>query len=241
MLCYHAVSEDWDAALSVTPASLDAQLGVLRERGYRSATFSEAATSAVEGRIVVVTFDDAYRSVLTLAKPILDRHGYAGTVFAPTAHIGTERPMAWPGIEQWSGGRHEGELIPMSWEELKGLADAGWEVGSHTRTHPHLTELPDDRLASELEGSRADCERELARPCRAIAYPYGDHDPRVVAAAGAAGYAAGCTLPARLHPAEPLRWPRIGVYHADTGPRFRLKVSPALRRLRSTKAWPRTD
>ena len=78
-------------------------------------------------------------------------------------------------------------------------------------------------------------------PCRSIAYPYGDHDSRVVAAAGAAGYAAGGTLPDlpdRLGPAAPLRWPRLGVYPADADMlRFRAKVSAPLRRLRETRAW----
>ena len=35
----------------------------------------------------------------------------------------------------------------MSWAELRTLADAGWEIGSHTVTHPHLTQLDDATLA----------------------------------------------------------------------------------------------
>ena len=49
--------------------------------------------------------------------------------------------MTWPGIDHWIGGPHETELVPMSWEELATLAAAGWEVGAHTRTHPHMTQL----------------------------------------------------------------------------------------------------
>ncbi|MGH2745420.1 MAG: hypothetical protein ACRDN8_23605, partial [Thermoleophilaceae bacterium] len=68
-------------------------------------------------------------------------------------------------------------------------------------------------------------------------YPYGEHDERVVAAAASAGYTAGATLPARLHPSSPLRWPRIGVYRVDDLRRFRAKISPTLRSLRGSRAW----
>ena len=59
----------------------------------------------------------------------------------------------------------------------------------------------------------------------------------MVAAARAAGYEAAGTLPGRLHPPEPMRWPRIGIYRSDTETTFRAKVSPTMRRLRASRAW----
>jgi peptidoglycan/xylan/chitin deacetylase (PgdA/CDA1 family) len=97
VLCYHAVSERWPADLSLTPTAFEEQLALLARRGYRGVTFSEAVARG-EARTVAITFDDAYRSVLELGKPLLDRHGWPGTVFVPTDWAGTERPMAWPGI-----------------------------------------------------------------------------------------------------------------------------------------------
>lgn len=192
-----------------------------------------------DGPTVAITFDDAYRSVLELAKPILDSHGMRASVYVPTDWAGREEPMTWPGIDQWLGGPHEHELTCMTWEQLGGLEAAGWEVGSHTRSHPRLSQVADDaELADELEGSRRVCEERLGRPCEAIAYPYGDHDERVVEAAGRAGYRYGLTLPARLHAERELAWPRVGIYHVDRGARFRLKVSPPLRKLRASRLWP---
>jgi peptidoglycan/xylan/chitin deacetylase (PgdA/CDA1 family) len=237
-LCYHAVSERFPAPLSVTPAAFERQLDLLVRAGYRGATFAEAVRTP-NGRTVAVTFDDAYLSVLRLAKPLLDAVGFRATVYAPTAYLDApERPLSWDGIEKWIGGEFERELLPMSWEQLGGLADAGWEVGSHTATHPHLTAIGDDALRRELEDSRAAVEARLGRPCSTLAYPYGDHDERVVAAAAAAGYAAAGTLPGRLPRPRPLAWPRIGVYHGDDERRFRLKVSRPMRRLRGTRLWP---
>jgi peptidoglycan/xylan/chitin deacetylase (PgdA/CDA1 family) len=238
VLCYHAVSERFPAPLSVTPAALRSQLGLLAGRGYRGVTLTELVERPPQGRRVAVTFDDAYASVLRLARPILHEFGMPATVYVPTDFAATGAPMAWPGIDRWLGGEHEHELVGLSWGDLRALADAGWEVGSHTCSHPRLTTLDDDALDRELKASRRCCEEALGEPCLSIAYPYGDVDARVAAAAARAGYRVGAALPARPHRAESLRWPRIGVYHVDDERRFRLKVSQALRALRGF-AWRR--
>ena len=237
VLCYHALSDRWPADLSLRPERFSEQLELLVRRGYRGATFLDVVEGRATGKAVAVTFDDAYRSVMTLARPVLERLELPGSVYAVTAFVGSERPMSWPGVDQWVDGEHGHELLPLSWAELRELAEAGWEVGSHTRTHPRLTTLSDADLADELGRSRAACEDGVGRACRSLAYPYGDVDRRVSLAAGEAGYAAAGTLPARFHPAAPLEWPRIGVYRGDDLRRFRLKVSPAGRRLRGSPAW----
>jgi peptidoglycan/xylan/chitin deacetylase (PgdA/CDA1 family) len=241
VLCYHAVSERWPADLSITPRALEEQLEVLLRRGYRGATFTEAVTGPRHGKVLAVTFDDAYRSVLELGLPILERLGVPGSVFVPTDFAGTERPMSWPGIDQWLGGPFERELVPMSWEELGRLAGEGWEVGSHTCSHPRLTSLEGEAIEAELRVSREVCEQRLGHTCESLAYPYGDHDGRVVEAARAAGYRTAGTLPARFGSRDPLSWPRVGIYQGDETRRFRAKVSPLVRGLRSSRAWEAAD
>ncbi len=237
VLGYHAVSERWPAALSIAPRHLEQHLRLLADRGFVGVTFHEAVLEPPGPKTLAITFDDAYRSVIELALPIISRLGFVATVFAPTAFVGTEEPMAWPGIDHWGDTEHAGELMPMSWAELQRLAEAGWEIGSHTRSHPRLPTIDDDALEQELVTSRRDIERHLG-PCPSLAYPYGDHDARVVEAARQAGYEAAGTLPARLRqPTGPLDWPRIVVTHADDARRFRWKVSPVVRKARTTGAW----
>jgi peptidoglycan/xylan/chitin deacetylase (PgdA/CDA1 family) len=245
VLCYHAVSESWPAKIAVTPSQLERQLRFLVQRGYRGVTFTEAATAPPNGKLLAVTFDDAYRSVFTHALPVLSSLGLPGSVFVPTSLAGSETAMTWPGVEQWAGGHHSPELIPMSWEELGRLGDSGWEIGSHTRSHPRLPQLDDARLAEELQGSRQDCEERLGVPCLSLAYPYGDVDARVVSAVEAAGYRAagpmlrGAAILRATGLSVRLGWPRVGVYLSDSPSRFRFKVSPRLRRLRTSPLWPR--
>jgi peptidoglycan/xylan/chitin deacetylase (PgdA/CDA1 family) len=242
ILCYHAVSEKFPASLSVSPRALRVQLGTLVRRGYRGATFSEALSRPQEGKTLVITFDDAYRSVVRRGFPILAELGLPATVFAPTAFIGTERPMGWDGIGRWHQTAHEAELVPCSWDELQMLVDAGWEVGSHTRTHPRLPELSDVELAIELRESRRDCEEHLGIPCSSIAYPYGAVDRRVADAVADAGYEFAAELPGSFRvPSGSLRSPRVGLYHRDATWRFRLKTARMTRALRGTAVWTVLD
>lgn len=231
VLCYHAVSERWPADLSVTPEALERQISSLLRRGYRGVTFAEAVEPG-PGRKVAVTFDDAYRSVQSEALPILERLGVPGTLFVPTAYVGDEGPMAWPGIDRWLGGEHEHELLGLGVDGLADLRAHGWEIGAHTHTHPRLTTLAGAALAEELERPRALLEEWLGEPCRTLAYPYGDVSPAVAEATRAAGYAAAATLDATRAPGDPILWPRVGVYYGDAQWRFRLKASPLVRRAR---------
>jgi peptidoglycan/xylan/chitin deacetylase (PgdA/CDA1 family) len=226
VLCYHAVSDDWPSPLAVSPDQLERQLGLLIRRGYRGETFERAVTAASASRTLAVTFDDGYRSVFSHARPILDRLGLPGTVFVPTDLVGRDAPLSWPGIDHWIGGPHEDELLGMSWDELAALRASGWEIGSHTCSHPRLSRLDDAELRRELQASRRVCEARLGA-CHSLALPYGDGDARLLPAAAAAGYAAVAGLPSGR--AASFGWPRVGVYPADGPGRFRVKIARPVR------------
>jgi peptidoglycan/xylan/chitin deacetylase (PgdA/CDA1 family) len=239
--CYHAVSETWDADLSVTPARLGAQLEGFVKRGYRPLRFADALRAGDDGRVVAVTFDDAFRSVYDIAFPLMQRLGIPGTVFVPTAWPGRAEPMEWEGIDHWQGGPHEHELACMTWEQLRELQDAGWEIAAHTHTHPHLTQVDDERLADELRRSRDICAERTGVPCESLAYPYGDVDERVIAATEGAGFTWAATMKASIPDPRPLYWPRVGIYHGDPPWRWQLKLSPTLSRLRMSRLGDAVD
>jgi peptidoglycan/xylan/chitin deacetylase (PgdA/CDA1 family) len=114
----------------------------------------------------------------------------------------------------------------MTWDDLRVLAADGVEVGSHTETHRHLPSLSELELERELKESRRRLEDELGRPCRFLAYPYGEESPRVQDAARAAGYDAAFALPGPSgRPVNPFALRRVGVYLRDNRLRFRLKTS----------------
>jgi peptidoglycan/xylan/chitin deacetylase (PgdA/CDA1 family) len=66
------------------------------------------------------------------------------------------------------------DRLLLTWDHVRQLRNAGMDVQSHTRTHRVLQTLRPDELSDELAGSRADLERELGEPTRALAYPVGN-------------------------------------------------------------------
>lgn len=222
VLCYHGVSETWPEDTAVRPAALDDQLSALRRAGYRGATIGQALSGALEGKVAVVTFDDALRSVLELAAPIMDRLGFPGTIYAATDYVGGA--ATWEGYDEWAGTEHDGELRCMSWDDLRGLAARGWEVGSHTVTHPRLSRIDEGSIATELTESKRVCEEQIGMACEALAYPYSDYDARAVRAAAAAGYRSAVSVPTRPVSPLPLEWPRVVVSREDSTRRILMRA-----------------
>jgi peptidoglycan/xylan/chitin deacetylase (PgdA/CDA1 family) len=250
VLAYHAVSPTWQTQLAVPDAVLGAQLRHLSDRGYVGLTLSDAERQRRDGtlprRSLVVTFDDGYASTMRAA-PVLATFGYPGTAFVVTEFVESGRTLSWPGIDKFER-EGKSQLAPMSWADAAELAVAGWEIGSHTMTHPLLTQLDDDRLRDELEGSRKTIERHLGS-CTSLAYPYGVTDERVAKAAEEAGYEVACMLTFTHFVDEPFRRPRVGLAAKDTRLRLSVQVSGfgqaarrsvfvrAARRFRRRRPW----
>ncbi len=224
VLCYHGVSETWPDETAVTPGDFAAQVETFLDRGYRGETFTDALTAPSTARTFVVTFDDAAASVYEHAAPLLKRYGVPATVFVPTAYPDCGEPMAWAGLDRWLGEGYDRELECMGWEQLRELATSGWEIGSHTCSHPHLTELGEEDLRRELSESKKECEERLGSPCRSIAYPYSDVDGRVAEAARAVGYVVGATVPTASATPLPLLWPRVGAYRGESARKVWLRA-----------------
>lgn len=105
VLAYHRIADHaapdfvgFAGNASATPAEFDAQLGWARER-FTPVSLEEVAAGVAGGRLprrpLLVTFDDGYRDNRTAALPILERHGFPGSIFLATDHIGTAVPFWW--------------------------------------------------------------------------------------------------------------------------------------------------
>lgn len=239
ILCYHAVSPSWGASLSITPPAFERQIGHLLSHGWQTTTVTEAVTGTARGKILAVTFDDGFASVERYALPILSRLGAPATMFAPSAFMSGGATLSWPGIDHWQQTEHAVELAATDWAGLARLSARGWEIGSHTRTHPRLTRLDDASVARELTESRTEFGDHLKVPCSSTAYPYGDVDARVIAAARAAGYVCAVRLSSNLKQRGDLCAPRVGIYNGDDWQRFLTKIARSVRILRASRLWAR--
>lgn len=228
VLCFHAVSDTWSDELSVSAGAIEQHVTNLLRCGYRGATAGELI--AGRPRDLHVTFDDAYTSVLN-AIPLLRRLGVPATVFACSSYAADGRPLDVPEVIERLAAAPD-EMTTLDWEGLRDLADQGVEIGSHTVTHPHLPCLTHVELERELVSSRLEVEGELGRPCRFLAYPFGDENERVREAARRAGYEMAFGLVARgMMGFNRHAVPRVDIYRKDLRLRVALKTSP-LRYLR---------
>lgn len=152
---------------------------------------------AIEGKSVVLTFDDGYAATCNNVEGVLDRYGYPATLFLTTDVIGRRDPM---------GGQGEGVL---TWERVRALRRL--RVEAHTVSHPRLSRLPAQQVREEVRACKAIIEDALGRPVTHFAYPYGGYTRMVRAEVRNAGYASAYA--AHLGPAtlcdDPFRFHRI--------------------------------
>jgi peptidoglycan/xylan/chitin deacetylase (PgdA/CDA1 family) len=118
---------------------------------------------------VVITFDDGCESDWIVAVPQLVKRGFGATFYV---------------VSRWIE-RRPGFLRAA---QLRDLAAAGFEVGSHSATHAFLTELDDTALDRELHDSRHEIEDIIGRPVTHLSCPGGRASRRVAEAARNAGY-----------------------------------------------------
>jgi len=112
-----------------------------------------------------ITFDDGLESVYSIALPELENVGATATVFV---------------ISDLVGKRYQGRPV-MTSQMLRSLVSKGWEIGSHTLTHPNLTELSDSQLMKEIKDSKKSLQDITSKKVVSLAYPFGAYDNRVKA------------------------------------------------------------
>ena len=193
ILMYHAFGTAGErASRFVLPArAFAAQLAILRWLGYRVLALDEyiaarRAHTLPPARAVILTIDDGYADNAAVALPILRRHQATATVFIVSGRVG--------GINDWDpAGVLAGRPL-LTWAGVQALAEGGQTIGAHTRSHPHLSQLPPAEALAEMEGSRVDLEHRLNAPVRLLAYPYGDRTAATCTLAEQAGFEAACSV-----------------------------------------------
>jgi len=116
-------------------------------------------------RSALLTFDDGYQSMATVALPCLKRFGYPAAAFVPGGYIGGTNVFD---VD------NEPEERMCTWEELRELEAGGVSVQSHGLTHRPFSELSPIEQGREIAASKSLFENGLQKTVEVFAFPYGD-------------------------------------------------------------------
>ena len=159
----------------------------LARAGWRTlsmAEFADPRTTHRVPRTFLLTFDDGYASLAEDTYPVLADLGFSATTFLITDYVG--RTNTWDVQYTWQRLKH------LSWPEIEHWRARGFDFASHSATHQRLTWLDDAGTETELRGSREALMARLGPEAgRAIAYPFGAVDTRVLRHARSSGYELG--------------------------------------------------
>jgi peptidoglycan/xylan/chitin deacetylase (PgdA/CDA1 family) len=205
ILMYHVIADPPPGApypqLFVSASDFAAQMRWLAHHGYSAVTQRDVwdhwhRGGALPRKPIVISFDDGYRSVAHAAMPEMRRRSWPGVLNLTVKNL------------RVSGGLSE--------RQVRRLIAAGWELASHTLTHPDLPSLDDRSLRREVTRSRAVLRARFGVPVDFFCYPAGRHDARVIRAVRRAGYlGATTTLDGLARPDEPYMLRRVRVSGSD--------------------------
>jgi peptidoglycan/xylan/chitin deacetylase (PgdA/CDA1 family) len=182
ILCYHNLGSQTRGRLLMSASAFEEQMRYLKREGYHVITLKEFLAFAslrqqLPRKTVVLTFDDGWRSFKEFAYPILKELGFPATLFIYTDFIGAR--------------------IAMSWPELKELAQEGFDIQAHSKTHEDMRRKPTEsdeeyarRMQTELVQPLTIFQQRVGQSPKILAYPYGSHDDEVVKRVREAGYQA---------------------------------------------------
>jgi peptidoglycan/xylan/chitin deacetylase (PgdA/CDA1 family) len=140
----------------------------LHSHRYQAVTIDEVMRAWYHhGRLpakpIVITFDNGYPQQVTFAPHVMARYG-------------------WPGVLNEITENH---LLP---RQIWPIIHMGWEVDSHSLTHPELTTAPPVELWAQVHQSRVYLQRTFHVPANSFCYPSSHYNAAVIAAVKRAGY-----------------------------------------------------
>ncbi len=175
VLQYHHVDDQTPALTSVTPALFAEHMAYLDQAGFAVWPLDQLMVAIRQGdalpdKVVAISFDDGYRSILHHALPVLEQYHFPFTVFVNPGLVGSNSDY-------------------LNWDELRHLQTRGGLIANHTLDHPHLIRRLDAeseaawsaRVSQQIAGTEERLIQELGETRGLLAYPYGEYDRAVQA------------------------------------------------------------
>ena len=178
VILYHDIKTEARDKFDVLLEDFCAQLDWLKENNYETLSIEEFVSYVKKGKpfpekSVLLTFDDGYSGISNYAIEELKKREMKATFFIITDMIGVFSTRYTHVTER--------QLKKISKNKL-------FSIGSHTLSHSHLLELDDDDLEDEIEDSKEFLEKLTQQKILAFAYPYDEHNEKIINEVIDAGY-----------------------------------------------------
>lgn len=169
ILFYHRIADTHPNDWTMSCEMFKRQIDWLEER-FEFVSLHEAQRRLVEGNsspAVAITFDDGYADNCEFAVPLLLRRKIPFTYFVSTQILHDQLAFE---HDLKSGIRLEVNSL----YQIRAMAQAGVEIGAHTRTHADMAKSVDaEWIREELQGSVEDIERWIGKKVNYFAFPFG--------------------------------------------------------------------
>ena len=156
----------------LSQAQFAAHLGALAAPGLRASRLADVVAAPDAGRFVL-SFDDGHISNHSVVLPRLVERGWPACFFIVANRVGAAHALGW--------------------RELREMATAGMEIGSHSLTHPFLHRASAADIRREFGESKRILEDGLGQEVRFASLPFGSAGSEMRALIAELGYAAFCT------------------------------------------------
>ena len=226
ILMYHMISEPKTAAevkYACPPKQFAQHIQMLLSTGFKPVSINAIEDYYIQqtqlpDKAFLITIDDGFEDNYNNAFPILKRYQIPAVIYLATGLIG--KTNVWMNKPTFS------ERKMLSWPQIKDMSSQGIGFGSHTVSHPKLTELDDDSVGKELDQSKKIIENQLGIECRHFAYPYGLLNERTSELVKKVGFKTACTTRSGFNNTErdPLMLHRIEVYGDDSTWKLKQKI-----------------
>ena len=208
ILTYHRIGAlTGDHVPTVSAQAFEWQLAFLARHRYQVLSLDALVGLMDRGepmprRSTLITFDDGYEGVYSIAWPLLRRFRLASALFVTPNEVGL------PGF--------------ISWKQVNEMVRDGVTIGSHTMNHRYLPFVSEDRLPEEISESKRAIEQQIGVPVHYFSYPVGGYTPLVQVTVKHAGYRAACTTNRAWsrNGMDPFALRRIKVTERDRTPLF---------------------
>ena len=187
IIMYHQVRNDKAGDMIISKGKLEEELAYLKRNGYVSVSPEEwlaycDGKLALPEKIVMLTFDDGWKSQFENALPLLNKYGFKGVFYVYPDFVGGSAAM--------------------NWDMIKKLAKAGHTVGCHSMTHPKLAPAEQyeskrdykKRLKEEIFASADKISEKTGIDALDFCFPYGYYSQEVIDMLEDAGYRSAMTV-----------------------------------------------